>query len=150
MFTSYVNGGGKLIAMRPDAQIASLFGLSSSAGSQTDGYLKINNSASWNGAAPGAGLTTSVLQIHGASQKYNLMGGSVTLAALYSNRTTPSGYAAVVGSPSGTTAAFTYDLARNIAYTRQGNPANANLDVDNDGVLRTIDLFQSQGGGSPC
>ena len=73
----------------------------------------------------------------------------MTLAELYSNRTTPSGYTAVVGSPSGTTVAFTYDLARNIAYTRQGNPANANLDVDNDGVLRTIDLFLGQGGSDP-
>ena len=33
--------------------------------------------------------------------------------------------------------------------TRQGNPANANLDTDGDGVLRTIDLFQSSGGGAP-
>jgi hypothetical protein len=149
MFTNYVNSGGRLIAMRPDAQITSLFGLSSSAGSQTDGYLKINNSNSWIGGTPGAGLTTSVLQIHGASQKYTLLGGSVTLAELYSSRTSPSGYAAVVGSPSGTAVAFTYDLANNIAYTRQGNPANANLDVDNDGVLRTIDLFLGQGGSAP-
>ncbi len=149
MFTNYVNSGGRLIAMRPDAQIASVFGLSTSAGSQTDGYLKINSSTPWNGGTPGAGLTTSVLQIHGTSQKYNLLGGSVTLAELYSSRTSPSGYAAVVGSPSGMAVAFTYDLARNIAYTRQGNPANANLDVDNDGVLRTIDLFLGQGGSAP-
>jgi hypothetical protein len=77
--------------------------------------------------------TATTLQIHGASQRYNLQGGSVVLAELFSNRTTPSGYASVVGSPNGTSVAFTYDLARNIAYTRQGNPANANLDIDNDG-----------------
>ena len=33
--------------------------------------------------------------------------------------------------------------------TRQGNPANANVDTDGDGVLRTIDLFQGSGGGTP-
>jgi hypothetical protein len=36
---------------------------------------------------------------------------------------------------------YTVDLAKNIAYTRQGNPANANLDMGNDGILQTIDLF---------
>jgi hypothetical protein len=148
LFTNYVNGGGRLVAMRPDAQIASLFGLGTSASSQTDGYLHINGSASWNGGTPGAGLTTAVMQIHGIAQKYSLLGGAVLLAELYANRTTPTGYPAVVGSSSGTTAAYTYDLARNIAYTRQGNPANAGIDVDNDGLLRTIDLFQTQGGGT--
>ena len=40
MFNTYVSGGGALLAMRPDAQITSLFGLSTSAGTLTDGYLQ--------------------------------------------------------------------------------------------------------------
>jgi hypothetical protein len=147
MFTAYVNGGGKLLAMRPDSQIASLFGLGASAGSQTDGYFRINNSTAWNNDVPGMGLTNSSLQIHGTSQKYALLNGAVMLAQLYSSRTTSTSYPAVVGSPSGAAVAFTYDLARNIVMTRQGNPANVNQDLDGDGVVRTIELFMGQGGG---
>ena len=56
--------------MRPDAQIASLFGLTGSAGTLTNGYLKIQTSAVFNGAAPGSGLTSATLQIHGDADRY--------------------------------------------------------------------------------
>lgn len=149
MFTNYVNGGGRLIAMRPDSQIASLFGLGSAAGTLTDGFVLINNSALLNGSAPGAGLTNLTLQIHGTADQYNLAGGAVALAQLYSNISTATSYPAVVAGSSGRAVAFTYDLPSNIVYTRQGNQANANVDIDGDGVLRTIDLFQASGGGNP-
>ena len=149
LLSSYVSGGGKLIAMRPDAQIASLFGLNGSTGNLSDGYLKLNPAASWNGSLPGAGIATSPLQIHGPASQYTVLSGAVTLAELYTDRTTPAGYPAVVGSTDGKAAAFLYDLARNIVYTRQGNPANGGLDIDEDKILRTIDLFQSVGGASP-
>ncbi len=149
LLTSYVSSGGKLLAMRPDAQIANLFGLGGSSGTMTDGYFKLNPAATWNDSLPGAGLTSSALQIHGTANRYTLSGRAVTLAQLYADRTTPAGFPAVVGSADGKAAAFLYDLARNIAYTRQGNPANAGVDVDGDGILRTIDLFQSAGGGLP-
>ena len=145
MFTSYVSGGGRLLALQPDAQIAALFGLTAVGTSQTDGYLKID------GTKPaGQGLPTSVLQIHGATDRYNL-NGATTIATLYSNATTATAYPAVVTASYGTgqTAAFTYDPSKNVIYTRQGNPANANVDTDGDGVLRTIDLFQTSGGGAP-
>jgi len=32
-----------------------------------------------------------------------------------------------------------------VAYTRQGHPDNANLDIDGDGWVRTVDLFQTVG-----
>ncbi len=135
LLTDYVTGGGRLIAMRPDAQITALFGLGAAAGTQTDGYLKFETNQ-----APAAGLTASALQIHGTADKYALSGGTA-VALLYSDRTTPTVYPAVVLGTTGRVAAFTYDLARNIVLTRQGNPANANLDTDDDGVTRTIDLF---------
>jgi hypothetical protein len=147
--SSYVSGGGKLLAMRPDAQIASLFSLNASVGSLTDGYLKLTPGASWNGSLPAAFLTPSALQIHGTANRYTLSGGAVTLAELYTDRTTPAGNPAVVGSADGKAAAFLYDLAQNVVYTRQGNPANGGVDADGDGILRTIDLFQRVGGGLP-
>src|SRR5262249_48695201 len=134
LFSTYVIGGGRLLALRPDADLASLFGLLPVGSAQTDGYLKID------GAQPaGQGLPTSTLQIHGLTDRHS-RNGATTTATLYSDASTPTIYPAVVtaAAGSGQTAAFTYDLARNVIYTRQGNPANANVDVDNDGVLRTV------------
>lgn len=143
LLTNYVNGGGYLIAMRPDAQIKNLFGLDSASGTQTDGYLKMS------GTGPSQGLNTATLQIHGTTDRYTTAAGATTLAQLYSNATTATAFPAVVSDATGRGIAFTYDLARNIVYTRQGNPANGSVDTDGDGVLRTIDLFQTSGGGAP-
>jgi hypothetical protein len=143
LLSNYVNGGGWLIAMRPDAQIADLFGLDTGAGTLTDGYLKMN------GAGPAQGLTTATLQIHGTSDRYTTLGGAVVIAQLYSDATTATAYPAVVSSADGHAVAFMYDLAHNVVYSRQGNPANANVDADGDTVIRTIDLFQDSGGGAP-
>jgi hypothetical protein len=151
MFNTYVSGGGALLAMRPDSQIANLFGLSGSAGTLNNGYLQIQNAAMFNGAASGSGLTSSTLQIHGDADQYALASGAVMLARLYSNAATSTPYPAVVAANTGTgqAVAFTYDLASNVVYTRQGNPANANMDVDGDYWVRTTDLFETIGGGAP-
>jgi uncharacterized repeat protein (TIGR01451 family) len=148
MFTLYVNGGGRLIAMRPDTKIKGLFGLGTRVSTVSDGYVKFMNGASWNGETPASGLTSSALQIHGSSDQYNMLSGAVLIAEIYSNRTIGTGYPAVIGSSSGRAVAFTYDLAKNVVYTRQGNPQNANQDIDNDKVIRSTDLFISSGGGN--
>src|SRR5512143_1090025 len=124
-----------------------MFGLNTSASTRTNGYLQIQNSAVFNSAAPGNGLTSATLQIHGDADQYTLASGAVMLAQLYSNATTSTPYAALVGANYGTgqAVAFTYDLPSNVAYTRQGNPANANVDVDGDTYTRTVDLFQTVG-----
>ena len=149
VFSDYVGGGGRLLALRPDAQLNSLFGLDASAGVLNDGYLRFDAAAVLNGTTPAGGLTPLTLQIHGNADRYSTLPGSVTLAQLYSSSSTATPYPAVVAGSSGRAVAFTYDLARNVVYTRQGNPANANLDIDGDGVLRTIDLFQTPGNGAP-
>jgi hypothetical protein len=136
LFNNYVNGGGYLIAMRPDAQIKSLFGLNTANGTQSDGYLAMP------GNGPSQGLSTATLQIHGITDRYSLSSGAVAIAQLYSSATASTAYPAIARSANGRGTAFLYDLARNVVYTRQGNPANANIDRDGDGVLRTIDLFQ--------
>src|SRR5512143_1693512 len=147
MFNTYVSGGGTLLAMRPDPQIAGLFGLNAGAGTLTNGYLQVQNNAVFNNAAPGSGLTSATLQIHGDTDQYTTAAGAVMLAQLYSNATSSTPYPAVVAANSGMgqAVAFTYNLAMNVAYTRQGNPANANLDVDGDFYVRTVDLFQTVG-----
>src|SRR4030042_2800269 len=82
--TNYVSGGGRLLAMRPDAQIKGVFGLGTASGVLNDGYLKINDSASFNGAAPGQGLVTATLQIHGGTDQYGVLPGAAVIAQLYS------------------------------------------------------------------
>ena len=140
LLSGYVNGGGRLLALRPEAQIAPLFGLMPAGGVETDGYLKIDGSQ-----PAGRGLPIGTLQIHGQADRYTLNGATM-VATLYRDATTATENPAVVIAGEGRTAAFTYDLAKNIALTRQGNPANADVDVDGDGTFRTIDLFQSKNG----
>ncbi len=150
LFTNYVAGGGHLIAMRPDAQIAGLFNLGTASGTLNNGYVQLNPSVVFDGAAPGSGLVSVPLQIHGSADQYSTTAGAVVLAQLYSSATTQTPYPAVVGSSNGQAVAFTYDLPSSIVLMRQGNPANANQDIDNDdGVFRTIELFQTAGGGAP-
>lgn len=143
-FTDYVLNGGRLIAMRPDPALASIFGLGTRQSTQSGGYLRIED-----GGVLASGLTTQTMQIHGAIDLYGLSAGASVIARIY-NSALESGatpFPAVVSSTfgSGIAVAFTYDLARNVAFIRQGNPARADVDVDGNGV-RTTDLFQSVGG----
>ena len=67
------------------------------------------------------------------------------MATLYSNAQTATVNPAVtlrsVGANGGQAAAFTFDLARSIVYTRQGNPAWAGQDRDGISPIRSDDLF---------
>jgi hypothetical protein len=141
--STWVQGGGTLIAMRPDKKLAPLLGLSDAGDTLTNSNLQIDATQ-----APGAGITASPLQFHGTADLY-------TLAGARSVATLTGGNPAVslrnVGA--GHAAAFTYDLARSIVYTRQGNPKWAgqnrdwNIVGDNpDPVVRSDDLFF---GGDP-
>ena len=50
MLTDWVSGGGNLIAMRPDPQLAGLLGLTGTSSTLANGYLKVDTSP-----APGRG-----------------------------------------------------------------------------------------------
>ena len=121
MLSDWVNAGGNLIAMRPDKQLAPLLGLADAGSTLSDAYLLVDTSK-----APGAGIVGETLQFHGPADLYTLH-GATAVATLYSNATAPTSNPAVtlrsVGSVGGQVAAFTYDLARSVVYTRQGNPA---------------------------
>ena len=82
-------------------------------------------------------------------QLYTLSGA--TAVALYSNANTATGSPAVtvrsVGAAGGTAAAFTFDLARSVVYTRQGNPDWAGQDRDGLAPVRSDDMFF--GGAEP-
>jgi hypothetical protein len=94
--------------------------------------------------APGAGIVGSTIQFHGAADRYNLSGAQA-IATLYSNASTATANPAVtlrsVGSAGGQAAAFTFDLARSVVYTRQGNPAWVGQERDGALGIRPDDLF---------
>jgi aminoglycoside N3'-acetyltransferase len=144
-FASYVADGGRLLALRPDTQLAPTFGLNSLGTTLNNGYLRIDTNQSL-----GQGLPNASLQIHGVADRYSV-NGATTLAWLASPSTNVLSNPAVVTHSvgNGKATAFTYNLAANVVYTRQGNPAHANVDVDGDGVLRTIELFQGMNNSDP-
>jgi hypothetical protein len=103
MFTNWVTGGGRLIAMRPDVKLASLLGVSAQTGTLADAYLRIDTSK-----APGAGLVNDTIQFHGTSDQY-LAVEAAAVATLHSDATHPTSFPAVtlnrVGSAGGQAAA---------------------------------------------
>ncbi|MCL2771875.1 MAG: InlB B-repeat-containing protein [Oscillospiraceae bacterium] len=144
MLEQYVNDGGNLIGIQPDAQLYNLFGISGTSGAVSEGYIKIDTSTEI-----GRGLISETMKFHGDADKYGLTTGS-KIASLYNNSVTDSGSAAVAANEygGGRTAAFSFDLCKSIVYTRQGNPANAGVDTNNDGYLRAGDLMYQKDGGS--
>jgi hypothetical protein len=139
MLTDWVNAGGNLIAMHPDKALAGLLGLTDTGTSLLNGYLRINTAS-----RPGAGLVGETIQFHGTADRY-LATGATTIATLYSDAGTTVAQPAVtlrsVGNAGGEAAAFTYDLARSVVYTRQGNPAWAGQERDGVLPIRPDDLF---------
>ncbi|GLY49063.1 DUF4082 domain-containing protein [Lentzea sp. NBRC 102530] len=136
MFTDWVNAGGNLIASRPDKKLAGLLGLTDLGTTLNNGYLLIN-------PAQVPGLPNTTMQYHGTADRYTAT-SATTIATLYSNATTATANPAVTlrtTAGGGNAVAFTYDLARSIVLTRQGNPAWAGVERDNDPPLRPVDLF---------
>jgi hypothetical protein len=145
MFTNWVNGGGNLIAMAPDAQLAPLLGLSATGTALSEGYLLVNTATS-----PGAGLVGQTMQYHGSADRYTLSGATI-VATLYSNATTATANPAVTtrGAGTGSASAFTYDLATSVVYTRQGNPAWATQERDGLAPIRSDDKYFGNASGDP-
>ena len=142
--TDWVNGGGNLVAMDPGAELASLLGISSVGSTLSNAYLRVDNLT-----RPGNGIFGGTMQFHGTATLHSLTGAS-RLATLYSSSTVATTYPAVtlrsVGLNGGQAAAFTYDLAASIVYTRQGNPAWVGQERDGFSPIRSNDLFYGTSG----
>ena len=137
--THWVDGGGALIAMRPGPELGSLLGLSGGGGTLANGYLKVDAST-----APGAGIVGDTIQYHGVADRWT-PAGARSIATLFSSASAGTANPAVtvhdVGSNGGHAAAFTYDLARSVVTTRQGNPAWAGQERDGISPIRSDDMF---------
>jgi WD40 repeat protein len=148
MLSDWVNAGGNLIAMRPDAGLAGLLGLTPTGSTLSNGYLRVDISTS-----PGNGIVGETIQFHGNAGRYTLS-GATEIATLYSSANTATANPAVtlnsVGANGGQAAAFAYDLATSIVYTRQGNPAWAAQ--ERDGLtppIRSDDKYYGNAIGDP-
>lgn len=139
--TTWVNNGGNLIAMKPDKQLASLLGLNDAASTLADKYVSVNTST-----GPGVGIVNQTIQYHSPADLYTL-NGATAIATLYSDATTATNNPAVttkaVGTNGGHAIAFTYDLAKSVVNTHQGNPAYAGQSLDgNSPPVRADNMFQ--------
>ncbi len=139
LFTDWVNAGGTLIAFRPNELLSPLMGISAAGGTLSDKYLLVNTAS-----GPGVGIVNQTIQFHGEADLYTLNGGT-SLATLYSDAGTATDNPAVTsmnhGTNGGKAIAFTYDLAKSIIYTRQGNPAWAGQERDGQSPIRSNELF---------
>jgi len=143
--TTWVNGGGNLIAMRPDKQLAGLMGLTDAGATLADAYLLVSTAS-----APGAGIVNQTIQFHGVADRYTL-NGATAVATLYSTATasTPSPAVSMRTAGAGRAVAFTYDLARSVVYTRQGNPAWSGQERDAQLPIRSDDLYFGNSANDP-
>ena len=144
MLSTWASGGGSLIVMHPDAQLASVLGLTRSGGTLSDAYIRANTQFS-----PGSGIYGQPMQFHGSADLYSLS-GATSLATLYSNASTPttSPAVALANVGAGQVVTFAYDLARSTVQLRQGNPAWSGqervnfVDPATGSVqIRAVDLF---------
>ena len=133
--------GGNVIAMKPDKALAGAFGISlEEADTQEplhDAYIKLDSNA-----AAAKGLVNIPIQFHGYADRY-VSGTTIPLAYIYKGPESATPYPAVFMKPfgRGKLAVFSYDLARSIVYTRQGNPLWSGIERDGIAPIRSDDLF---------
>jgi hypothetical protein len=139
LLTNWVNAGGTLIAFKPSALLTPLMGISAAGSTLADKYLLVNTAS-----GPGVGIVNQTIQFHGTANLHTLT-GATSLATLYSAVSTATTNPAVttinVGVNGGKAVAFTYDLAKSIVYTRQGDPTKAAVETDGQSPIRPDDLF---------
>jgi hypothetical protein len=137
--TDWVNGGGNLIAMDPAPALGELLGLTIGNTTLANGYIAVDTASK-----VGRGIVRETMQYHGSATLHTL-NGATRVATLYRTAATTTSNSAIslrsVGSNGGEAAAFAYDLARSIVYTRQGNPAWAGQERDGTAPIRPNDLF---------
>lgn len=134
----WVEGGGKLIAIRPTGALADLAGVTAREGSSSDdGDLIIDGSQ-----LPGKGLVAEPIRFHGLSDTLSLRDGTKALASLsVGSGRSPALTIKSVGDKGGEVVAFAFDLAQSVVFTRQGNPEWAGQDRDGMAPIRSNDLF---------
>ena len=150
LLRGYVQNGGNVIAMRPEAALSDLFGVTME-GNRSEQLLQYFQAATNLPAAyafpEGLGVAGNSLQYHGEATEYSLSGAE-SLAWLCDTPGTPSNRPAVTVNRygEGTAVAFAFDLAKSVALSRQGNPDWQNTEGDSLNQYRPMDMFMRSDG----
>lgn len=139
LLRNYVASGGVLIGARPDDGLSDVFGieLAGNRPERTLQYFGVDLAQQ-----PGRRITAGPLQYHGVASNYNLQ-GATGLAYLYANADTPTANPAVTTHQfgQGRAVAFSFDPAKSVVLTRQGNPEWQNSEGDGIPEYRPHDMF---------
>jgi hypothetical protein len=148
----FVRAGGLLVAMRPEAELADVFGIrvEGTVPEQLLQYFAVAPELP-EGMSPGLGITASSLQYHGEAIRYSLEGAR-SLACLSKDAETPSPNPAVTLHEfgKGRAVAFAFDLAKSVVLMRQGNPDWQNSEGDGMPQYRPMDMFFRADGRRYC
>ncbi|MBL7697306.1 MAG: CehA/McbA family metallohydrolase [Chitinophagaceae bacterium] len=139
-FTEYVKNGGNLISTMPPKKMQQVFGITTAQRNTDAGHLRII------GKSPLAkGITLKRMRLHGRSARHALNGAQIV--AEFDDK-----YPAIVLNTygKGRSMAFLYNLPQSIVLTRQGNPADAGLEMDSIPGLRAMDLFTGRWVDTSC
>ncbi len=133
----YVARGGNLIAMRPPAHLADLFGVEPAPGQTADGSLRILPDH-----PAGRGFPAEPLQFHGPADHYRQAGASEIARLAGQAGDLPFPAVTVYRFGEGQAAMWAFDLAWSVALTRQGNPARRPPDPEVAREWRAHRLFE--------
>ncbi|MBN1312197.1 MAG: hypothetical protein JXB30_12325, partial [Anaerolineae bacterium] len=113
-------------------------GIEWTGGSTAEGYVQVAASH-----PVGQGIANETLQFHGVADHYRLAGAEA-VAWLLSDADTRTDFPSVTvyRYGRGQAALWAFDLARSVAYTRQGNPAWAGQERDGEERIRASDMFK--------
>ncbi len=135
---AYVAGGGSLIGIKPNPQLADLFGVVALNTAMAGGYVAVDTST-----AIGRGIELQPIQYHSDADLYHL-NGAHALAWICERRDRPTEHPAVTVNNygAGNTVLFTYPLVKTVVLLHQGNDELPDLtDADGDGIYRPQDYF---------
>ena len=134
----YVWNGGSILGIRPNVELAEIFGVTAVPGTLAEAYVGIDTLTSI-----GAGLVGAPIQYHSEADKYELAGAEC-VAWLYSDKEHKTRYPAVAHHDYGRghSVVFSYPLARSVVLLHQGNDLLPDMtDADGDGKYRPQDYF---------
>lgn len=137
MFETFVSRGGGLVSMKNADGLGAVFGVKGSQGTLSKGYIRTEASH-----PASKGINSATMQLHDSADLFDLAGAR-PVAWLCSDRDTATEHPAIAMNEFGEGSAvlFTFDLARSIAFMRQGNPELVNQDIDGLDGVRSVDMF---------
>ncbi len=137
--SAWVAQGGRLLSLRPDAQLDPLLGVARQPGALTDGYFQLETSR-W-------GIGDVPLQFHGPADLHTALPGTEVEGKLLSADASVSTFPVVtllqgIGPGAGKAASLAFEVSCSVILTRQGDPARAGR-TELDAVPRSSELFQA-------